>query len=85
MDSMASVNSVGIPPSALMESAYRGPCRILGAHITTIARAGREVVICPEYCDGLCRLRQTAFERAAGQPASDVVSAAVARCIMLSA
>ena len=85
MDSMASVSSVGVPPAALMESAYRGPCRILGAHITRIARGGSEVVICEEYCDGLCRLRQAAFERAADQPASEVVAPAIARCIMLSA
>jgi hypothetical protein len=85
MDSMASVSSVGVPPASLMESAYLGPCRILGRHITRVTRGDSEVIICAEYCDGNCRLRQSAFEAAAAQDPSAALAAIGTRCIMLTA
>ena len=35
--------------SGRTEAAYRGLCRILGAHITRVARGGEESIICDEY------------------------------------
>ncbi len=85
MDSMASVISAGVPPAALMESAYRGPCRILGEHITRVARGNTQVVICAEYCEGICRLRLSAFEAAAAQDPSTTLAPVGTRCVMLTA
>ena len=72
------------------EAAYRGPCRVLGAHITRVARGGRESIICDEYCeeDGGCQLRKAALRYGALQGLPDVLAeglpAASARCIMLT-
>ena len=77
--------------SGRTEAAYRGPCRILGAHITRVARGGEESIICDEYCeaDGGCQLRKAAFELGALQGLTDALSEGVARartrCIMLTA
>ena len=73
-----------VPRSALAESAYRGPCRILGAHITRVARGGKELIICAEYCDGVCRLRRAALENLA-TGLSDGVAPGETRCVMLTA
>ena len=74
--------------AVLMEAAYREPCRILGAHVTRVAREGAESVICIEYCDGVCRLRQAALEYGALRGLSDALSDGLARarigCIMLT-
>ena len=85
MDSMASVSSVGVPPASLLESAYLGPCRILGRHITRVTRADSEVILCAEYCEGHCRLRQSAFETAASQDRSEASTSINTRCVMLTA
>lgn len=72
------------------DAAYRGPCRVLGAHITRVARGGRESVICDEYCevDGGCRLRKAALAYGALQGLPDVLCEgpppARTRCIMLT-
>ena len=77
--------------SGRTEAAYRGPCRILGAHITRVARGGEESIICDEYCeaDGGCQLRKAALELGALQGLTDGLSEGVARartrCIMLTA
>ena len=84
MGSMASISSVGIPPASLMESAYLGPCRVLGRHITRVTRGDSEVIICAEYCDGSCRLRQSAFQAMASQDASAAPAPGSTRCIMLT-
>jgi hypothetical protein len=72
------------------ESSYRGPCRLLGAHITRVTRAGASTVLCDEFCegDGACRLqlamldlrRQAALEA----HAPEASRAAAARCLMLA-
>ena len=85
MDSMASVSNVGVPPASLMESAYLGPCRILGRHITRVTRADSETILCPEYCDGHCRMRQRAFDEAALQDPSAAAASSATRCVMLTA
>ena len=84
MDSMANVSSVGVPPASLMESAYLGPCRILGRHVTRVTRPDSEVIICAEYCDGNCRLRESAFGAAAAQDPSAALAPPGTRCIMLT-
>ncbi len=73
-----------VPPSAAAESAYRGPCRILGAHITRVVRGETELVICTEYCDGVCQLRKAALESMA-PGLSDGVAPGETRCVMLTA
>jgi hypothetical protein len=75
---------IGVPPVGGPESAYRGPCRILGAHITRVTRAGTALVACTEYCDGVCRLRKAALENLA-PGLSDGVAPGETRCIMLTA
>ena len=84
MNTTQTISVAGVAPSALMESAYRGPCRVLGAHITRVARGGTELVICTEYCDGACRLRKTALESLA-PGLSDGVAPGETRCVMLTA
>jgi len=76
-------------PLAGPEAAYRGPCRVLGAHITRVARGGRESVICDEYCetDGTCQLRKAALRYGPLQGLPDLsegLPLARTRCIMLS-
>jgi hypothetical protein len=72
------------------EAAYRGPCRVLGAHITRVARGGRESIICEEYCeaDGSCQLRKAALRYGALQGLPDILPeglpAGRTRCIMLT-
>ena len=85
MDSMASVSSAGVPPASLMESAYLGPCRILGRHITRVTRADSETILCAEYCDGQCRLRQGGFDMSTAQETSAASTSIGTRCIMLTA
>jgi hypothetical protein len=81
--------AVGLPVQT--EAAYRGPCRVLGAHITRLARDGRESIICDQYCeaDGGCQLRKAALEYGALQGLTEALSDDLAlariRCIMLTA
>ena len=77
-------SSIGVPPWRGPESAYRGPCRILGAHITRVTRDGMDMVVCAEYCDGVCQIRKAALESLA-PGLSDGVAPGETRCIMLSA
>jgi hypothetical protein len=74
--------------SADQDAAYRGPCRVLGAHVTRISRGSTPVVICGEYCEtgGICLLRLAALDHSLGdrsdgtsQPRADV------GCVMLTA
>ena len=89
MNTTVATGSVGVPLLGRTESAYRGPCRVLGAHITRVARGGTESIICDEYCEtgGVCQLRKAALGAPPGL--TDVVSESVARdgtrCIMLTA
>ena len=76
--------SIGPSPSGGAESAYRGPCRILGSHITRVIRGGTERVVCPEYCDGVCQLRKAALESLA-PGLSEGVAPGEVRCVMLGA
>ena len=70
-------------------SSYRGPCRLLGAHITRVTSGGASIVLCAEFCepDGACRLQLAVLaERSDGAfetGASDLVRT-VARCVMLN-
>ena len=87
MNTTTTISRAPFPPAALMEAAYREPCRILEAHVTRVARGGTESVICTEYCDGVCRLRQAALELALqGLPdvPSEGLPPARNRCIMLT-
>ena len=77
-------SSIVVPPIGGGESAYRGPCRILGAHITRVTRGGTDLVFCTEYCDGVCQLRKAALESMA-PGLSDGVALGEIRCVMLSA
>ena len=91
MDTTTTTGAVIVPWPVRMELAYRAPCRVLGAHITRVAREGRESIICDEYCeaDGGCQLRKAALERGALQGLTDILSEGVVpartRCIMLTA
>ena len=78
-------------PLSGQEAAYRGPCRVLGAHITRIARGGRESIICDEYCekDGGCQLRKAALRygpplQGLADVPSEGLPPARTRCIMLT-
>ena len=88
VNSTATVGNV-VPLSG-PQAAYRGPCRVLGAHITRIARGGRESIICDEYCetDGGCQLRKAALRYGPLQGLPDVQSEGLppdrTRCIMLT-
>ena len=74
-----------------MESAYRGPCLILGAHVTRVTRGGTTRIICSEYCEteGICRLKKAALESGTIQGLIEASSEGVAlggtRCVMLTA
>jgi hypothetical protein len=91
MDITTTTGAVIVPWPARMELAYRGPCRILGAHITRVARAGAERIICAEYreADGGCQLRKAALEYATTailtDAPSEVHTAGRTRCLMLTA
>ena len=60
----ATTNSSIVQPSAPVDSAYRGPCPILGAHVTRVTHRGSTRILCSEYCEteGICRLRKAALE-----------------------
>ena len=91
MNTIATVDSVVMPLSGRTMAAYREPCRVLGAHITRVARGDTESIICDEYCeaDGGCQLRKAALERGVLQGLTDILSEGVVpartRCIMLTA
>jgi len=91
MNNTTTIRSIAVALSGQTEAAYRGPCRVLGAHITRLAREGRESIICDQYCeaDGGCQLRKAALEYGALQGLTDVLSDDLAlariRCIMLTA
>ena len=80
-----------VEPSALVQSAYRGPCRILGAHVTRVTDGGTTRVCCGEYgeTEGVCLLRKAALEygRPQGLLEASPESLAVGaiRCVMLTA
>lgn len=84
-------SSTIVPPSARGESAYRGPCRVLGAHITRVTRGGTVQIICGEYCEAeeSCRLKKAALESGTTQGVTEASSGGVApggtRCVMLRA
>ena len=90
MNTVATIDSVVMPLSGRMMAAYREPCRVLGAHITRVARGDTESIICDQYCeaDGGCQLRKAALELGALQGLTDALSEGVARartrCIMLT-
>jgi hypothetical protein len=85
------VNNSLVLPSALMESAYRGPCPILGAHVTRVTQKGSTRILCGEYCEagGICRLKKAALERDELQgvieASSDGVPLGGTSCVMLTA
>jgi len=91
MNTTATSDSLVIPLSGRTMAAYREPCRVLGAHITRVARGDTESIICDEYCeaDGGCQLRRAALEGGASQGTTDIVSKGVVpartRCITLTA
>jgi hypothetical protein len=71
-----------IPPPAGRESAYRGPCPILNAHVTRDTRAGTTRVFCHEYCEpeGVCQLKKAALDSSSGSIAPEGTA-----CVMLTA
>jgi hypothetical protein len=91
MNTVATIDSVVMPLSGRMMAAYREPCRILGAHITRVARGDTESIICDQYCeaDGGCQLRRAALEGGASHGTPDILSEGVVsartRCVMLTA
>ena len=48
MNTIATIDSVVMPLSGRMMAAYREPCRVLGAHITRVARGDTESIICDQ-------------------------------------
>ena len=71
------------------ESSYRGPCRLLGSHITRVTRQGASTVHCAEFChpDGTCQIRLAMLEPGSAQAlgaASPVVEPVAVRCLMLT-
>ena len=91
MATTPTTSSTIVPLSARLESAYYGPCRILGAHVTRDTRGGTMRIICGEYCEteGICRLKKAALESGTVQglieASSDGVAPGGARCVMLTA
>jgi hypothetical protein len=83
-------NSI-VQPSALAESAYRGPCPILGAHVTRVTHGGTTRILCGEYCETerICLLKKAALERRTLQgpvePSSEGVPLGGICCVMLTA
>lgn len=68
MSTLSTTSTTSVPPLQ-GESAYRGPCRVLGDHVTRITRGGTALIICGEYCEtgGICLLRQAALESGPSQ------------------
>jgi hypothetical protein len=66
------------PSSVRADSAYRGPCRVCGAHITRVTRGGTEEILCDEYdpTGGICLLRQATLGKGPSQGRT--------RCVMLT-
>ena len=91
MTAVSPASSAIVPSSDRAESAYRGPCRILGAHVTRVTRGGTTHVLCGEYCEtgGICLLRQATLERGPIQRPTEAFSEGSAlsgtRCVMLTA
>jgi hypothetical protein len=72
------------------DSAYRGPCRVLGAHITRVTRGETEEILCGEYCPtgGICLLRQAMLGETPTQGltvGSSEGALGGTRCVMLTA
>jgi len=90
MTAVSPASSVIVPSSDRAESAYRGPCRILGAHVTRVTRGGTTHVLCGEYCEtgGICQVRRAAFHSGPIQPTeafSEGTALSGSRCVMLTA
>jgi hypothetical protein len=87
----STTSSAILTPVGRSESAYRGPCRVLGAHITRITRGGEALILCGEYGEtgGICLLRQAALECGSVQELGEASPAGGApggsRCVMLTA
>jgi hypothetical protein len=70
-------------------SSYRGPCRLIGVHITRLTREGAPSVLCDEFCesDGACRLQLAVLghrDQGACDAGTPDPHRASARCVMLS-
>jgi hypothetical protein len=87
----ATTNNSIVQPSAPADSAYRGPCPILGAHVTRVTHRGSTRILCSEYCEteGICRLRKAALEGGTLQGLIEATSEGMAlggtSCVMLTA
>ena len=72
-----------------VELAYRGPCPILGAHVTRVTKAGITSVRCSEYreIERTCRLKMADCGTLCGsaQPSSGNAPLDNTRCVMLRA
>jgi hypothetical protein len=72
-----------------VQSAYRGPCPILGAHVTRMTHGETTRILCSEYCETehFCRLRKAALEanvlQGLAESSSESVTFAAIGCVML--
>jgi hypothetical protein len=73
----------------VVELAYRGPCPILGAHVTRVTKAGITSVRCSEYCEieRTCRLKMAdcGTLRGSAEPLSGNAPLGNTHCVMLRA